>query len=117
MISDRTKKALAAAKRRGVKLGGDRGGRSTAKARKAGGEAMQRAADERSAIDIAELQASGAGSLRAIAAGLNARRSPTARGAGQWSAVQVSRVVERAVPKRVVFSPHEVAAELARRGR
>jgi DNA invertase Pin-like site-specific DNA recombinase len=40
MISDRTKKALAAAKRRGVELGGDRGGRSTAKARKAGGEAM-----------------------------------------------------------------------------
>ena len=66
---------------------------------------------------IAELQASGAGSLRAIAAGFNARRIPTARGAGQWSAVQVSRVVERAVPKRVVFSPHEVAAELARRGR
>ena len=35
MISARTKAALAAAKRRGVKLGGDRGGRLTAKARAA----------------------------------------------------------------------------------
>src|SRR4029077_5124093 len=33
MISDRTKAALAAAKRRGVKLGGDRGARLTAQAR------------------------------------------------------------------------------------
>jgi hypothetical protein len=39
--------------------------------------------------------ASGAESLRAIAAGLNARGIPTARGAGQWSAVQVARVIER----------------------
>ena len=37
----------------------------------------------------------GAESLRAIAAGLNARGIPTARGAGQWSAVQVARVIER----------------------
>src|ERR1700730_9289874 len=36
VISARTKAALAAAKRRGVKLGGDRGGRLTAKARAAG---------------------------------------------------------------------------------
>ena len=74
-------------------------GRSTAKARKAGGEAMQRAADARAADltpIIAELQASGSESLRAIAAGLNARGIPTARGAGQWSAVQVARVIERA---------------------
>ena len=35
MISARTKAALAAAKRRGVKLGGDRGARLTAKARAA----------------------------------------------------------------------------------
>jgi hypothetical protein len=45
---------------------------------------------------FAELRASGAESLRAIAAGLNARGIPTARGAGQWSAVQVARVIERA---------------------
>jgi DNA invertase Pin-like site-specific DNA recombinase len=99
MISKRTKDALAAAKRRGVQLGGDRGGRSTAKARKAGGDAMQLAANARAADlapIIAELQAAGAESLRAIAAGLNARGIPTARGHGQWSAVQVARVIGRA---------------------
>src|SRR3982075_3391828 len=41
MISARTKAALAAAKRRGVKLGGDRGGRLTAKTRAAGAAARQ----------------------------------------------------------------------------
>jgi hypothetical protein len=44
---------------------------------------------------IKKLQASDAESLRAIAAGLNARGIPTARGVGQWSAVQVARVTER----------------------
>jgi hypothetical protein len=41
MISARTKAVLAAAKRRGVKLGGDRGARLTAKARAAGRAAVQ----------------------------------------------------------------------------
>jgi DNA invertase Pin-like site-specific DNA recombinase len=41
MISARTKAALAAAKRRGVKLGGDRGYRITAMARAAGRAALQ----------------------------------------------------------------------------
>jgi len=41
MISERTKAALAAAKRRGVKLGGDRGARLTAQARAAGRAALQ----------------------------------------------------------------------------
>ena len=38
----------------------------------------------------------GATSLRTIAAGLNVRGIPTARGNGPWPAVQVARVIERA---------------------
>jgi hypothetical protein len=44
---------------------------------------------------IAEIQAAGATSLRAIAAELNERSIPTARGRGEWSAVQVARVLDR----------------------
>jgi DNA invertase Pin-like site-specific DNA recombinase len=99
MISRRTKDALAAAKRRGVKLGGYRAGsKLTAKARKAGQEANARIAAERAAYVspvIAELQVAGATSLRAIAAGLNARGIPTARGSGSWSATQVLRTMAR----------------------
>ncbi|MGF9764258.1 recombinase family protein [Microvirga sp. 0TCS3.31] len=43
---------------------------------------------------IEELKASGAVSLRQIAAGLNAKGIKTAWG-GEWSAVQVQRVLER----------------------
>jgi hypothetical protein len=44
---------------------------------------------------IAEIQAAGATSLRAIAAALTDRGIPTARGRGEWSAVQVARVLDR----------------------
>jgi hypothetical protein len=98
MISARTKAALAAAKRRGVKLGGDRGARLTAKARAAGRAAVQERARNR-AIDLAptivELRTAGCESLRAIAAGLEERGIPAARG-GKWSAVQVARLLEAA---------------------
>jgi DNA invertase Pin-like site-specific DNA recombinase len=98
MISARTKAALAAAKRRGVKLGGDRGARLTAKARAAGRAAVQERVRKR-AMDLAptvqELQAAGCESLRAIAAGLEERGIPTACG-GKWSAVQVARLLEAA---------------------
>ena len=47
---------------------------------------------------IAELQAAGATSLRAIAAALNERGIPTARGDGEWTATQVMRVLERLDP-------------------
>jgi hypothetical protein len=43
---------------------------------------------------IGELKAAGAVSLRQIAAGLNAKGIKTARG-GEWSAVQVQRVMGR----------------------
>ena len=88
---------LAAAKRRGVKLGGYRGTTISKAMRKASAEAVVKRANDR-AVDlmptIAELQATGATSLRGIAAGLNGRGISTARG-GKWSAVQVQRVLDR----------------------
>jgi DNA invertase Pin-like site-specific DNA recombinase len=100
MISARTKAALAAAKRRGLKLGGDHGARLTAKARAAGRAVLQERAHKR-ALDlmpvIEELRAAGAVSSRAIAAALNERGIPTARG-GEWSSPQVLRVLEAASP-------------------
>jgi DNA invertase Pin-like site-specific DNA recombinase len=100
MISTRTKAALAAAKRKGKKLGGDRGVVPSAKVRAKAAAAIEarvatRAADI--APTIAELQASGVTSLTGIAAGLNERGIETPRG-GRWSAVQVSRVLDRLAP-------------------
>jgi DNA invertase Pin-like site-specific DNA recombinase len=100
MISDRTKAALAAAKRRGVQLGGYRGYQPTAKDRAAGRAATQERVQKWIADimpTIKELQAAGFESLRAIAAGLEQRGIPAARG-GKWSAVQVARVLEAASP-------------------
>jgi DNA invertase Pin-like site-specific DNA recombinase len=98
MISARTKAALAAAKARGTKLGGDRGVKPTVKMRKRSAAVRQQRAASRAA-DIAptieELRASGTTSLRAIAAALNDRGIPTSRGDGTWSAVQVARVLDR----------------------
>jgi hypothetical protein len=44
---------------------------------------------------VAELQAAGVTSLRAIAAALNEQGIPTATGVGEWRAVQVWRVLAR----------------------
>jgi len=104
-ISIRTKAALQAAKARGTKLGGRRPRKSDgqlvtidADMRALGIAARQQRSADR-ATDIAPtikaLQAAGATSLRAIAAGLNAQGIPTAKGNGTWSAVQVARVLER----------------------
>ena len=98
MISKRTKEALAAAKKRGVKLGGDRGFRPSAKVRaKALAKIEERVAERAADIEpaIRELQASGAQSLRAIAAGLTERGIETARGERSWSPTQVARVLAR----------------------
>lgn len=96
-ISERTKAALAAAKRRGVILGGDRGNcvRIAARGNKASVVVRHEAARRRAADLqplIAELRQSGCGSLAQVAEGLNSRGVATARG-GQWSPVQVMRVL------------------------
>ena len=103
MISARTKAALAAAKARGVKLGGDRGYRpppdpvrqanagaaatmvNTRKANRFAGEL---------AATIADLHASGITSNVGIAAALNARGVATPRG-GTWTATAVRRTLAR----------------------
>ena len=98
-ISARTKAALAAAKARGTKLGGYRwaidkvarkGNRASAKARAE--QASKRAEDILPIVET--IKAEGNTSLRQIAAALNERRITTARG-GEWSAVQVQRLIER----------------------
>ena len=103
MISTRTKAALAAAKAKGTKLGGirHRADGSIVKIDAdaiAKGRAVRAAKAQARAADIApivdDIKESGAVSLRQIAAGLNERGIPTARGC-QWSAVQVQRVMSR----------------------
>jgi DNA invertase Pin-like site-specific DNA recombinase len=98
MISARTKAALAAAKKRGVALGGDRGARLSEKARRRATEVLRARGDQR-AQDVAgairKLQADGAASLRAIAVGLNEAAIPTPRGIGPWTATQVKRTLDR----------------------
>jgi DNA invertase Pin-like site-specific DNA recombinase len=96
-ISKRTKAALAAAKARGKVLGGRRVSeeRFAAIRRSALQANMDRAQKVRAEIlpAIAKVKAAGAISLRQIAAGLNALEIPTPRGVGEWSAVQVQRLL------------------------
>jgi DNA invertase Pin-like site-specific DNA recombinase len=105
-ISDRTKKALAAFKERELKkpksrrrtLGGIRRTKLTESARAMGRKVIAERARQHAAnvaSTIAALQAVGVTSLRAIAAALNERGIPTARGQGEWKPVQVARVPAR----------------------
>jgi len=98
MISARTKAALAAAKARGKRLGGYRGTFLTEEARKAGRAVIAKRSDARAhdlAPIITQLRAAGTTSLRSLAAALDERGIPTARGEGKWSAEQVRQVLAR----------------------
>lgn len=98
-ISTRTKEALAAAKARGVRLGGSRsnlddlkkGPAQSAAVRRA--QSLKRAAKVRRQIDsmLAEAERP---SLRQIASELNGRGITAPRG-GRWHAAQVKAVLER----------------------
>lgn len=101
-ISARTKAALAAAKARGVVLGGWKGHQPVAGIQTLGAKAsavVRAKKATRTAYDlagvVADIRASGVTSLNAIAAALNARQTPTPRGDGQWTATSVRRVLAR----------------------
>ncbi|AWN44620.1 recombinase family protein [Methylobacterium durans] len=102
-ISGRTKAALQAAKARGKKLGGNRGVVMTDAIREAGRATRTAKANERAgdlAPTLAELHAAGVTSYGALARALNERGIPTARG-GEWSPMQVSRVMAKLAEKAV----------------
>jgi len=101
-ISTRTKEALAAAKAKGVRLGGNRGnladlrkGPATSAAVR-GRQARERALKVRRQIE--SIATSGqTNSLRQIAEALNARGITAPRG-GRWHAAQVKAVLQRSLP-------------------
>ena len=93
-ISERTKAALQAAKARGVRLGSP----TPSKGSEAGIERIQARADAYAARIqpiIASIQASGAVTLRDIAAALAQRGVETARGNTEWRPAQVARLIQR----------------------
>lgn len=82
LISERTRKALAAARERGVKLGGPK--------LPAINQTRQRAAIGRAKAVAEHLKATASMSLREAASELNRRKVPTANGAA-WGAMTVKR--------------------------
>ncbi|TGQ51626.1 recombinase family protein [Mesorhizobium sp. M1C.F.Ca.ET.193.01.1.1] len=93
VISQRTREALAAAKERGVKLGGPK----LVEAQKRSVEVRMAQADAFAANIlpiIRDIQASGVKSRRQVAVALNARGVASARG-GTWTAVQVKDIIDR----------------------
>lgn len=93
LISVRTKAALEAAKRRGVKLGNPK----IKQARKAAVAEIKDQADRNAANVmpiIREIQKAGASTLREIAAALNARGITTPRG-GLWYPTSVKNTLDR----------------------
>ena len=93
LIAGRTRLALSAAKARGVKLGNP----NIEAARRAAVRAVKAEADRTASNAlpiIAEIRKSGATTLRAIAAALNARGVPTPR-RGRWHAMSVRNVLSR----------------------
>lgn len=95
-ISIRTKAALAAAKARGVKLGGYRGAPPPDAEARAASLATRQEAAVNNAADytdtIADIREAGITSANGIAAELNRRGVTTPRG-GRWQALQVQRLL------------------------
>jgi DNA invertase Pin-like site-specific DNA recombinase len=97
LISSRTKAALAASKK---KLGGHRGIKLSKQSQEAGRAAQIHRAELRArdlAPMLAQLNAEGVTSASALARALTERGIPTAKGGAKWTALQLLRVMSRAV--------------------
>jgi len=98
LLSERTRAGLAAAKARGVALGGYRGHEISADARRKGAAARKAQADEHARVvydQVADVFAAENWTLRGVAVELNDRVVPTPSGTGRWSATTVMRLVRR----------------------
>lgn len=100
LISERTRAALAAAKARGIRLGGDRGYRPlSAPDVIAAVEARRDEADRtahRILLEIEALRAEGMVGLAELARALTDRAVPTPRGRNVWTHTTVARLLARA---------------------
>ena len=96
LISQRTKAALAAAKARGVKLGGPKNHNFSDDERLMAAQSVSKLSIERKEEVlpvILSLQQQGLATLQSLADALNAKGIPTPRG-GSWTRTQVSRVLK-----------------------
>jgi DNA invertase Pin-like site-specific DNA recombinase len=105
LIGERTRAALAAARARGVALGGDRGHRpplppDTGAAALARAGAAERAA-HRLLLEVERLRAMGHASHAELARALTARGVPTPRGGTAWTHTTVARLFTRAGAGRI----------------
>ena len=97
-ISERTKAALAAAKARGVKLGGFKGYYLSDNDRKRSTEARTQAANDKAMRlkpILDRVNPEGSLSLGKVAQVLNQEEVPTLSGRGQWNSKSVQRVYQR----------------------
>ena len=99
LISERTKAALAAAKARGARLGGDRGHRPTVGPDSRAAATVCREAAERAAhrllLEVERLRVSGLTSMQSLARALTEGGILTPRGGDTWTHTTVSRVLAR----------------------
>jgi len=99
LISERTKAALAAAKARGVKLGGPNIRSGDRSAARAGRKAQSLRSDQRAADVLPFIEAAkraGCISLRQIADALTARGISPPSGGDRWHAQQIRRIIAKA---------------------
>jgi DNA invertase Pin-like site-specific DNA recombinase len=105
LIGERTRAALAAARARGVALGGDRGhrpaeGPDAAAAARARAAAAARAA-HRLLLEVERLRDRGHASHAALARALTERGVPTPQGGANWTHTTVARLLTRAGAGRI----------------